>query len=276
MLGVNNHTPSQAVAAPGRPHSRNASLFVLQATAVSGLAGATIGSLLASARGQSRLAWGFSMGANWTVVALPFFGIREGVLYYRHWQNNQRGEDSYRLRNKDEIIASIASGAVAGAGIGLMWRGPKAMIAGSLMYALIACGTQSAYLLARQYRLRRGLEQRIQSTSSTPPPPPWSVRQFLEQDILRSESSAKSLADADFDPLGSAFMWARNKINENVDVPDWTSPLLNAWDFEYRKRLSLRLGILEVQVADLRESVGRLRREMDVREGSSLAKEPLR
>ncbi|KAI8590384.1 hypothetical protein BDZ88DRAFT_108786 [Geranomyces variabilis] len=250
------------------PHSRNASLFVLQATAASGLAGATFGSLLASARGQSRLAWGFSMGANWTVVALPFFGIREGVLYYRHWQNDQRGQDSYRLRNKDEIIASIASGAVVGAGIGLMWRGPKAMIAGSLMYALIACGTQSAYLFARQYRLRRGLEQRLQSTQ-LPTPPPWSLRQFLEQDILRSESHAgtKSLADSDFDPLGAVFMWARNKINENVDVPDWTSPLLNAWDFEYRKRLSLRLGILEVQVADLRETVGRLRREVGVREG---------
>ncbi|KAI8914988.1 hypothetical protein DFJ77DRAFT_464245 [Powellomyces hirtus] len=273
--------PSQLTTAPPPPRhlspapARNSTQFVLQATAASGVTGSALGALLAAARGQSRLAWAFGMGANWVVVAGPFFALREGVLHYRYAQNAHTQTDSYRMRNKDEIIASIASGAVVGAGLGLLWRGPKAMIAGSLMYAMLACGGQTAYLLGRQYRLREGLKQRLRDDairSGDPPPREWSLARFWEMDITRPESHLPAPPKKELDPLGDAFVWARDMINANVDMPDWTSPMLNAWDIEYRKRLSIRLGILEVQVRDLNESVAKMRRMVGESNADSIAK----
>ncbi|KAJ3007543.1 hypothetical protein HKX48_009060 [Thoreauomyces humboldtii] len=201
------------------------------------------------------------MGANWMVVAAPFFGMREGLLHYRYAENASKGLDSFRTRNKDELIASIVSGAVVGAALGALWRGPKAMIAGSLMYATISCGGQALFLTARQWRLREGLKQRAQDVSGQPVPRPWSMARFWEQEIQRPNSHLPVEKAKEFDPLGDLFLWTRDRINENVDLPDWMSPMLNAWDIEYRKRLSIRLGILEVQVGDLKTEVARLRTE---------------
>ncbi|KAI8816388.1 uncharacterized protein EV422DRAFT_545850 [Fimicolochytrium jonesii] len=250
--------------------TRNSIPFVLQATTAAGITGASLGALFAVAKGQSHVAWGFGMGANWVTASLPFFGLREGILHYRYARNAAQGIDSFRMRNKDELVASIASGAVVGAGLGFVWRGPKAIIAGSVMYSLIACSTQTIYLLFRQYRLRQGLAQHIrQQNPSAEPPQPWSMRRLLTLDLLRPDSHLPydHSAQKELDPIGSAFIWARDALNRSVDLPEWASPLLNAFDVEYRKRLNVRLEILEVQVRDLRESVERMKKAKGVAGG---------
>ncbi|KND00372.1 uncharacterized protein SPPG_04696 [Spizellomyces punctatus DAOM BR117] len=242
---------------------RNSTMFVLQSTAVAGLTGSTLGAIFAAVRGQSRLAWAFSMGTNWVLAFAPFFGIREAVLHYRYQKNAAEGVDSFRMRDKDELISSITSGAIVGAGMGLIWRGPRALLSGSLMYSLLACGGQTLYLVGRQWRLRTALQQRIDNQSPIPDRDQgFSLSRFWQMEILRPDPSAKPAPAAEIDPVGSLFVWARDKINANVDLPDWTSPLLNAWDIEYRKRLNIRLKILESQVGELRETVGTLRKDV--------------
>ncbi|KAI9096964.1 hypothetical protein DFS34DRAFT_129644 [Phlyctochytrium arcticum] len=232
---------------------------IAQGSLAAGLTGASCGAILASYRGHSRAAWAFSMGTNWVVLTAPFLGIREVVLHYRLAKNAQEGINSYRTRNKDEMIASVAAGAFVGAGVGLVWRGPMAMIAGSLMYSALACGGQFSYLLARDWRLKRAVQERMNTINPPPAVEPdkcaFSLSRIWDMEILR-ENAGEVVEAAEIDPLGSLFIWARDKVNQNVNVPEWASPLMNAWDIEYRKRLNARLEILEAQVADLKEKAG--------------------
>lgn len=167
------------------------------------------------------------------------------------------------MRDKDDVIASMISGGVVGGGLGLLWRGPKAIIAGSLMYSAIATGLQTVYLLGHHWRLNKALQQHIQESSPNQEiEKPFSLARFWDREILRKDPHLPPDKGKEIDPVGAVFMWAKNKINENVEVPDWTSPLLNAWDVEYRKRLNVRLKVLESQVGELRRNVGELKEEL--------------
>ncbi|KAI9015016.1 hypothetical protein BC832DRAFT_547115 [Gaertneriomyces semiglobifer] len=259
-------TPQQP-SAPGifETPTRNSARFVIESTTIAGLTGASLGSLLAAARGQSKPAYAFSMGANWVVVSAPFFAIREGVLHYRYAQNMKNGLDSFKFRDKDDLIASISSGAIVGAGLGFVWRGPRAIIAGSLMYAALACGGQAIYSLMHHYRIKSALQQRLQGPeqeTATVDPHKWSLTGFWKMDIVKPDRGAPPAPAADFDPIGSLFKWTRDKINDSVDLPDWASPLMNAWDMEYRKKLNVRLDILTAHVAELEENITSLKRQL--------------
>ncbi|KAJ3033433.1 Mitochondrial inner membrane protease atp23, partial [Rhizophlyctis rosea] len=204
---------------------------------------------------------------NWMLVSAQFLTLREGILHLKYFLNDKRGISSFTTKNKDDMIASSISGAVVGGTIGNMWRGPPAIPAASLMYALIASAGQLGITQWHAYRLNQSLK--ISQGITEPKHIPWYTklknmhRHDPFPDLRQQELDANGgiPRSTQVDPVADAWVWMRDKINEVVELPEWASPVANAFDIEYRKRLNKRLEILELQVLELRERVADLREE---------------
>ncbi|KAJ3412977.1 hypothetical protein HDV05_008692 [Chytridiales sp. JEL 0842] len=229
-----------------------------QCTAFATGIGAMSGAMIAPFRAQSSLAWGFSMGANWFTLSLPFFALREAIMHVNHSINNSRQIENWKLRDKDEFIASMGSGTVVGLGAGYIWRGPVAMPAGALMYGIVAGSLQLAVTAFRRQRQ----EWAYTYSQRAPPPPPSPSSSSLDPsnkgiykhfpEPFHAEARDPS-QDAGWDPVGEFVMYLRNKFKAHVEVvPEWASPILNALDLEYRERLNIKIASLEGEVGNLR------------------------
>jgi hypothetical protein len=99
--------------------------------------------------------WAFSMYIPYTLnpsVSLPFFCIREGVLYIRHLSNTANGIPSWASRNKDASIASTISGMIVGAKLEHYCRGKLAVLPGIVFYGALAAGGQFLFNMGHHYR----------------------------------------------------------------------------------------------------------------------------
>ncbi|KAI8848505.1 hypothetical protein BC829DRAFT_393711 [Chytridium lagenaria] len=227
-----------------------------QGTALATIAGSSVGASLALFYAESSVAWGFGMGANWAVVSLPLF---------RHYVNGVREVPNLLVRDKDEMIASTLSGAVVGGGLGYIWRGPRSIPIGMLVYGSLATLLQFTATSLRHYRQSLSLTLETPSTS-TPPSTLLSKWQTLPR--FTSNPTHEPVGRFEIDPLGSLVGWITGKVvdrsgggHELGAAAWWASPVLNAVDMEYRVRLNKKIGILERQVEKLRKEVAELEGE---------------
>ncbi|KAI9337901.1 hypothetical protein DFJ73DRAFT_798371 [Zopfochytrium polystomum] len=277
-------------------------VFAGQAVVGSGVAGSTLGALLAVWKAQSPASWAFSMGANWVLLSVPFFTIREGVLHYRQRGHLQRGEDVLAFRDKDDMLGTLAAGAVVGGGLGRVARGRGYGLPGAMFYALLAGGIQMTSTVLRHWRLSAGARLRdtddailrahgaADGAGADARPPldgyaldrikkqAWADRYlgFYRRPFDSASEPALAPATGQFDPVGAAVGWVRRRavgaMAEVVDdVPAWLSPLVNALDMEYRVRLNEKTEKLERQVAALRARARELGLDVDGGEAAAAA-----
>lgn len=67
----------------------------------------------------------------------------------------------------------------------------------------------------------------------------------------------------EFDPFSDMFNWARDKLAEKVDMPTWASPLVNAVDLEYRRRLNFKISLLHNQIDDLSREISAIENQVE-------------
>ncbi|KAI9203584.1 uncharacterized protein BJ171DRAFT_137034 [Polychytrium aggregatum] len=245
---------------------RNPVLFVAKASAIAGLSGATLGAAMAAIRLQNVVSWSVVMGSKWAGLALPFFGIREGILRYRAHANESTNTPHLLVRDKDELISTATAGSIIGAGLGLLWRGPMAVIPGSVMYALLTASGQMGYTYLRHYRQRVGvdlLNQQLSPDSQADSKDDWYNKPFRSEPILDPQRST-------WDPIKDAYHHVRDLIigpvghDSEYQVPSWASPLANALDMEYRNKLNSYIATLEFQIAEVSQANRALRAQLDV------------
>ncbi|KAJ3333505.1 hypothetical protein HDU76_007271 [Blyttiomyces sp. JEL0837] len=231
-------------------------------------AGATVGALLAKFRGQSSVAWAFSMGSNWLLLSVPFFTVREGIMFYRHERNRITGRNNLVMRDKDEFIATTISGTLMGGFLGQVWRGPRGIPAGMLTYGFLASAGQVSFTLFRRLRQdaalrnRAVVEQEKLAMSTSTMDETGTKKSSLPSwytDPFRSDGGAPPV-ESTLDPIQDAFLWLRGKLFGKEEVPSWASPLANAFDLDYRIKLNNKVTSLEIQVEDLKLELSKLER----------------
>ncbi|KAJ3069323.1 hypothetical protein HDU98_007634 [Podochytrium sp. JEL0797] len=210
--------------------------------------GAAIGALWGIVKNQGPVGYSFMMGANWLSVSLPFCVVREAVLHHRHRLNPVYGRLNWRHRDADEMRASIVAGSVVGGGLAYYTRGSLAVIGGGIMFGTLSAVGQYAYTYFRH--ARQDAAYKLQTQGDTP----TTKLMDLRNPKPREE---ESFDDHGYDPLREFTQFVRRKVLDRMgDVTvvngGWVSPVVNALDLEYRKRLNVKIEILERQVGSLR------------------------
>ena len=122
---------------------------ILTNTAVPGLIlGATYGTL----RTKTPILFSLVSGAQWFVIGSTFWTIRSTILsrnQLENWWNQTRGAPLLpppsQPTSQDRIRASAISGAFTGFTLGFLFRGPRNVIPGTIMFSLFGWAGQRAY-----------------------------------------------------------------------------------------------------------------------------------
>ncbi|TPX32966.1 hypothetical protein SmJEL517_g03991 [Synchytrium microbalum] len=222
--------------------------------------GASLGALYGEIRGLSKLSYAFNMGANWTLIGVPFYTLREAILLYRKEIKAHNGESPWHRLGRDEFIASTLAGSIVGSRLGYMWRGYMAIPAGIIMYGGLAGLGQMGITSFRRWKQDVGYADWRRSvgldhTTDSSVRDRWWRRQETFYRSKEDDNIVMPPSSYSWDPLRDGMDWASAKLNQYVTLPAWASPLANALDIEYRKKLNMQIQALEAQVFVLRKRV---------------------
>jgi hypothetical protein len=141
-------------------------------------------------------------------------------------------------------------------------------------YGFIAASCQSLFTLFRHFRQDWAFVQEDSSITT----PKYHITQNNDNSKESYPSSFDALQSSNWaslekmrpygssdpeptnwDPIQDAFDWTKNRLVflawKGRPIPDWSSPLVNALDIEYRKRLNDKLDILERQIGKLKKDL---------------------
>ncbi|CAN9257153.1 unnamed protein product [Alternaria alternata] len=119
----------------------------------SAIPGTVIGALYGTVRTQTPVLFSIVSGAQWFAIGSTFWSIRTSVLNHAgliNWWNVTRGAPSYPRNDlspttSDKVRASAIAGALTGFNLGLLFRGPRNVIPGTIMFTLFGWGGQHGY-----------------------------------------------------------------------------------------------------------------------------------
>ena len=92
-------------------------------------------------------------GAQWFAIGSTFWGIRSSLLDSTgllNWWNATRGAPLHARNDlppspDERLRASVVAGALTGSSLGLLFRGPRNVVPGTLMFALFGFAGQHGY-----------------------------------------------------------------------------------------------------------------------------------
>ncbi|KAJ3406373.1 hypothetical protein HDU80_011385 [Chytriomyces hyalinus] len=210
------------------------------------LSAMVVGSAWGVIAGQGAMGYSFAMGSNWLTLSLPFFAVREAVLQQRQHLNKVYNRVNFKHRDSDEMLASGIGGGVVGGGLARFVRGSWAVGGGAIIFGALAAVTQSAFTQVRHWRQEAGHRMLHDSEENAP-----GFAAVLRDHPIREGDLA--FDDHGWDPLRELVTYMRGRFIRSVDaVPSWASPFVNALDLDYRKRLNIKIEILERQVGALK------------------------
>ncbi|KAI8810000.1 hypothetical protein BJ742DRAFT_801823 [Cladochytrium replicatum] len=212
--------------------------------------------MIASWSGKQKLPYAFSMGSNWLAVCGPFIALREAGIVGLRTTRLSLGTDPRLTRERDEMAASFFAGSVVGGGW-TQYRLNRPFMAGAIFYGGLSCILQQCLTSARHYRQRRALKP----VAETPNISERITTIFNKPAFSLNEDFSPRDPFQDFDPVEWAFAQLRSAakwIAGWEDIPAWASPFANAFDVEYRKRLSMRILILEDDIEERRQNIKKL------------------
>ncbi|KAF2851554.1 hypothetical protein T440DRAFT_394520 [Plenodomus tracheiphilus IPT5] len=121
--------------------------------AVSAVPGLTIGALYGTLRTKTPVLFSLVSGAQWSIIGTTFWGARTSILNstgLSNWWKSTRAvpsqlSDDYTHTQDDKIRASAIAGAFTGSSLGLLFRGPRNVIPGTIMFTLFGWAGQHGY-----------------------------------------------------------------------------------------------------------------------------------
>nr|KAJ3414409.1 hypothetical protein HK105_001770 [Polyrhizophydium stewartii] len=241
--------------------------------------GAAGGAVAGGIQGVSLSAAAFGMGINWLVMTTPFFVFRESTLQYRYWRNALGGVESLSRKDRDDMIATTTAGLATGAMAGYIWRqaGISWLRNVRLEAAVAEMRKQSASAAASPSLHPDGSSNIVNNGVTKTPDDAglYNIRPAADaglaaktawlqnrwRDVETEDLSMQSRPATEWDPFGDLMQWILGGIRARLDLdPKWSSPLFNAFDIDHRKTLNVKISILELQVRELRDEIGRIER----------------
>ncbi|KAF2126552.1 hypothetical protein P153DRAFT_369243 [Dothidotthia symphoricarpi CBS 119687] len=136
---------------------------------VSAIPGTAYGAFYGTLRTQTPALFAIVSGAQWFAIGSTFWGIRTALLNrtgLQNWWYSTRGaplltRSDLHPSPSDKVRASTISGALTGFNLGFLFRGPRNVIPGTIMFTLYGWAGQHGYNFL-DMRNSRGLEQQAQ------------------------------------------------------------------------------------------------------------------
>jgi hypothetical protein len=112
-----------------------------------------IGAFYGTIRTQTPVLFSIVSGAQWFAIGSTFWGIRTSVLNndgLLNWWNLTRGAPIHTRTDlnpttSDKVHASAVAGGLTGFNLGLLFRGPRNVIPGTIMFTLFGWAGQHGY-----------------------------------------------------------------------------------------------------------------------------------
>ena len=202
----------------------NAVSCVFKQITVSGVSGALAGTIYAELYNKSKPAYAFSIGMKWTMVAIPFFTIRKLIFH-----------------NDYQLTSSFVSGAIVGCGIGMIWRGPRAILPIAVLHGFVGLGGQFVVNMVDKFRYSVAIKK-LESLNMIEIPKQMEYKNRNEQVVKE-------------DPIKLIFNRVRDVVLNAVGVENIPDCIIYATDIEYRKKQLLKIGILRTQIYDLKKEL---------------------
>ncbi|KAF2252179.1 hypothetical protein BU26DRAFT_516867 [Trematosphaeria pertusa] len=192
------------------------------------LVGATYGTL----RTQTPVIFSLASGGQWFAIATTFWGVRTAILNQTgllNWWNLTRGAPLHPRHDlnpsrEDRVRASTISGAITGFSLGFLFRGPRNVIPGTIMFTLFGWGGQHAY----NYLDKRN------------------------SDVIRKEQEMREQGEV------------KEQLNwlQRVAKSKW-SPMSILTDEEYERMMNEKLLAVEAEIALIDEKIEGLRKKQN-------------
>lgn len=117
------------------------------------LPGTVIGAFYGTLRTSTPILFAVVSGAQWFAIGSTFWGIRTSMLNHAgllNWWNAGRGaplhpRNDLSPTSSDKLRASTIAGALTGSSLGLLFRGPRNVLPGTLMFSLFGFAGQHGY-----------------------------------------------------------------------------------------------------------------------------------
>ncbi|KAI8916023.1 hypothetical protein EDD86DRAFT_9583 [Gorgonomyces haynaldii] len=150
----------------------------------------------------------------------------------------------WKTRDKNLMWASSISGSVVGSCVGLIWRGPLAIVPGALLYGLLGGFGQASANWLHYWRISNALVT--------------TEDKMTMRELFRTPFTPEQREQPVYDPIGDAAKWIQTKLTKTIDTPVWASPLVHAVDMQHRKKINYQIILLQDQVRDLMEEIKQL------------------
>jgi hypothetical protein len=185
------------------------------------------------------------MASTWTLAAIPFFSIRQLILYSKPIPQSLHQSD------KNNMTASAISGAFLGIGTGYYWsRGNKyALIPAACVQSVLAIIAQTVATSITHKRIAIAIKK-----LENPQEPDNKVHWKNNLTRLPNGKDLPDRSQSDMDPMKHLIESFRN-VFINTFFPDSPSYVIHATDLEYRRKLNLKIAILSDQIQELKEEL---------------------
>ncbi|KAF7722307.1 hypothetical protein EC973_003458 [Apophysomyces ossiformis] len=115
-------------------------------------AGATTGTVLAVLKAAPVRQYAVSTGLNCGIFGGTFLMIRETFLTYQRSKNPLYGLKDSQTREIDDLISSTMAGITTGGLLSALYRGPRGVLPGAIMFGSITAGAQILYSAGNRWR----------------------------------------------------------------------------------------------------------------------------
>ncbi|PSN66101.1 hypothetical protein BS50DRAFT_574561 [Corynespora cassiicola Philippines] len=218
---------------------------VRQAAFIGGAAaipGTITGAFFGTLRSNTPILFSIVSGAQWFGIGSTFYTIRTSILHspgLQNWYNRTRGVPLVPRTDFDPLPsertrASTIAGALTGATLGLIFRGPRNVIPGTLMFTIFGFAGQKTY-------------------------------DYFDEDHTERVKREKALRDNGQDKPKENFM-------QRIGKSKW-SPFSVLSDEEYVKMMNEKILHFEVEIALIDERIEGLKKKQREMEEKRLHEE---
>ncbi|KAI9317860.1 hypothetical protein BX666DRAFT_2120621 [Dichotomocladium elegans] len=186
----------------------------LNGALVAAVAGGTIGATVGILRNAPVKQYTLSTSLNCSFFTATFLIIRDTFSSHQRRKDSTFGLKDSQTRDREDLVSSTLAGATTGGLLSAVYRGPRGVLPGAVMFGLL-CGTLQAALTAGN--------------------------RWRQDAILNRNVAVESIASSEKPKM---------RISEYFHMPSWV-PIRMMTDDEFEHMLDTRLKTLEDELRDI-------------------------
>ncbi|KAG2221254.1 hypothetical protein INT45_012375 [Circinella minor] len=160
---------------------------VLTGTSLAVLGGATTGATVAILKNAPIKQYTITTALNCGVFGATFFIVRETFANHQRSKNPRFGLKDSQTRDFDDLMSSTLAGATTGGLLSAVYRGPKGVLSGAIMFGTICAAMQAVYTTGNRWRQETILiaptsEEEQKSIWESFSMPSWSPIRMISED----------------------------------------------------------------------------------------------